>query len=280
MKGEMSKFFCFAILAALVAAMACSSPTPTPAPTATPIPTAVPTATPPPTSTPQPTATPRPTATPVPTLTPQPATPVLSGKDPEKAGDSGGIAPLSMEDPDALMSQLLAGELTCLTERVEFSRLIELQQDSSSATPEETEKIIDCLGDETVLRAFLTELIGLTGPLSGDTSACLRAVFGEFDVRSVMLARQVDPEQGAFLVGSASAFILTLSCLNEEEWGLYIPHMIMNPDDRGKLQCVVETLGGPEELAATLQSGEGGVSEGFHRAATECELQIGFLPGG
>lgn len=178
------------------------------------------------------------------------------------------------------MSQLLADELTCLMERVEFSRLIELQEDSSLATPEETEKIIDCLGDETVLRAFLTELIGLTGPLSGDTSACLRAGFGEFDVRSVMLARQVAAEQGAFLVGSASAFILTLSCLNEEEWGVYVPHMIMNPDDRGKLQCVVEALGGPEELAATLQSGEGGVSEGFLSAARGCELQIGFLPGG
>ena len=185
-----------------------------------------------------------------------------------------------MGDSDALMSQLLAEELMCLTEEVEFSRLIELQEDSSAATPEETEKIIDCLRDETVLRAFLTELIGLTGPLSGDTSACLRAGFGEFDVRSVMLARQAAPEQGAFLLGSASAFILTLSCMNEEEWGLYVPHMIMTPDDRGKLQCVVETLGGPEELAATLQSGEGGVSEGFLSAATECELQIGFLTGG
>ena len=178
------------------------------------------------------------------------------------------------------MSQLLAEELTCLMERLEFSRLMVLQQDSSLATLEETEEIINCLGDETVLRAFLTELIGLAGPLSGDTSACLRAGFGEFDVRSVMLARQAAEDQQSSLVGSASAFLLTLSCLNEEEWGLYVPAMIMSPDDRGELQCVVETLGGPEELAAALQSGVGGVSEGFLSAATECGLQITFFPAG
>ena len=56
--------------------------------------------------------------------------------------------------------------------------------------------------------------------------------------------------------------------------------MIMSPDDRGKLECVVETLGGPEELAAALQSGDGSVSEGFLNAATECGLQITFFPGG
>ena len=45
-----------------------------------------------------------------------------------------------MGDPEQLMSQVPVEELTCLMEKVEFSRLIELQQDSSLATPEETEK--------------------------------------------------------------------------------------------------------------------------------------------
>ena len=56
--------------------------------------------------------------------------------------------------------------------------------------------------------------------------------------------------------------------------------MIMDPDDREKLQCVVAALGGPTELAAMLQSGEGGVPETLRNAATECGLQIAFLPGG
>ena len=178
------------------------------------------------------------------------------------------------------MTQLMAEEVSCLLEGADLSRLVELQADPSLATPEETEKAIDCLGDESALRAFLTELIGLTGPLGENTSSCLRAAFGTFDVRSVMLARQVAEDQEASLAGSASAFVLTLSCLNEEEWMLYVPPMIMNPDDRGKLQCVVETLGGPEELAAALQSSDGAVSEGFRNAAIECGLQIAFLPGG
>ena len=165
------------------------------------------------------------------------------------------------------MSQLMAEEVSCLLEGADLSRLVELQEDPSLATPEETEKAINCLGDESALRAFLTELIGLTGPLSEDTSDCLRAGFGTFDVRSVMLARQMAEDEGASLVGSASAFMLTLSCLNEEEWSIYVPPMIMNPDDREKLQCVVETLGGPEELAAALQPSEGEISEGLLNTA-------------
>ena len=271
MKVEMAKLFYFAIFAAVVAVLACSGATPTPVPTATPFPTAVPTATPLPTATPQPTATPMPQPT---------STRELPSEGPGKSDDSGGITPLSMGDPEQLMSQVLVEELTCLMEKVEFSRLIELQQDSSLATPEETEKIIGCLGDETVLRAFLTELIGLTGPLSGDTSNCLRAGFREFDVRAVMHARQVSEDQPAARSGSASAFILTLSCLNQEEWELYIPHMIMNPDDREKLQCVVETLGGPEELAAALQPNDGGVSERLLNTATECEMETRIFVGG
>ena len=283
----MSKLLYFLAFAAVVAVLACSGATPTPAPTNTPVPTPVPTATPSPTATPQPTATPlptatpQPTATPFPTLAPQPeATPEPASEGPEQTDASGGIVPLSLGNPEELMTQLMAGELNCLMEGTDIARLIELQADPSLATAEETEKAISCLGDESALRAFLTELIGLTGPLSEGTSACLRAGFGTFDVRSVMLARQVEEDQEASLLGSASAFVLTLACLNEEEWKSYVPPMIMNPDDRGRLQCVVETLGGPEELAAALQYGDGAVSERFLNAASECGLQIAFLSSG
>ena len=285
----MGNLLYFAAFAAVVAVLACSSATPTPVPTSTPAPTPVPMATPVPTATLEPTATPAPTVTPQPTASPSPspaakprpaATPEPSGEDTEKAGASGGIVPLSLGDPNQLMTQVSAEELGCLLEGADLARLVELQEDPSLATPEEAGKAIACLGDESALRAFLTELIGLTGPLSEDTSDCLRAGFGAFDVRSVMLARQVAAGRQEYRVGSASAFMLTLSCLNEEEWGLYVSPAIMDQDDWVRLQCVVETLGGPAELGAVLQSMEGGVPETLLNAAIECELQIAFLPGG
>ena len=46
------------------------------------------------------------------------------------------------------------------------------------------------------------------------------------------------------------------------------------------LQCVVAALGGPVELAAGLQPGEGGVSETLLNAAADCGLQIAFLSEG
>ena len=283
----MGNILYFAAFAAVIVVLACSSATPTPAPAATPVPTPIPTATPLPTATPRPTPTLSPTAKAQPTVSPSPtatARPVPtsdpSGQDPDEAGASGGIVPLSMGNPDELMSQVSVEELGCLMAGADLARLVELQEDPSLATPEEAEKAIACLGDESALRAFLTELIGLTGPLGEDTSDCLRAVFGTFDIRSVMLARQVAAGRQESRADSASAFMLTLSCLNEKEWELYVPPMIMEPGDRVKLQCVVAALGGPAELAAALQSGEGGVPETLRNAAAECGLHIAFLPSG
>lgn len=290
----MIKLLYFAVLTAMGMVLACSGESPAPSPAATldraPVSSPVPTST----SVPAPTSEPTLEPTAVPTVVPTPAvvptatqaatpsalTPGLTGEESEGTDASGGIVPLSMGDPDALMSQVPAEELGCLMAGADLSRLVQLQQDPTLATPEETEKAIACLGDESALRAFLTELIGLTGPLSVETSDCLRTVFGTFDVRSVMLARQVAPGRQESRSGNASAFFLTISCLNEEEWLLYVPPMIMDVEDREKLQCVVASLGGSEELAAVLQSGDGGVPGELSSAAADCGLHVAFLSGG
>ena len=138
----MLKSVCCAIFLAIAVLLACSSPTPTPAPTDRSVP--------PPTLAP----TPAPAATPAPTE-----------EAPKSASVSGALAPLDMKDPDAFMSELSGAEQACVSDNSDPRRLMALMSAPELVSSEETAKLIQCLGDETLLRLFLTGLIGQTGPL-------------------------------------------------------------------------------------------------------------------
>ena len=258
------------LVAATAILLACSDPTP------------VPTSTPAPTATPVPTNTPAPTATPVPTNTPKPAPATASTERPDESAEkpvSGGIAPLNMEDPVAVASELSESELACLAGSADTDRLLQLLVSPELASPEEQIQLIECLEDETLLRIFLTGIIGETGTLSEETSACIRAGTEGIDLRSVMLAGIGGDEQTA-MVGSMSAFFVSLACLNEEEWETAGPALDMDASDQESMQCVLEELGGPEGLAATLETeGEAGFLA-LLGAATKCGLDSDAGTGG
>ena len=271
----MSKFLYGILLLTVVALMACAGPEPTPVPTSTPVPEPTPTPTPEPTATPTPapTATSEPTATPEPTPTSEPA-----AMAPQGAESSGAIAPLRMDAPQAFLAELSRAEQACVSENVAPDRLQALLASPDLATPEEGAALVQCLEDETLTRLFLTGLIGGMGPLSDDTSACIRSGFAGLDLRSTMTATTGGAGEAAGMMGSMAAFFLTLSCLSEEEWQTAAPYIGMNPDDRKGLECVMNELGGPEGVAAALQPADGGPPMAFFAAAQKCELAMG--PGG
>ena len=196
------------------------------------------------------------------------------------APGSEGIAPLSLEDPQAFMSELSGAEMSCLSENVDPQRLMALVGSPDLATPDETAELMQCLEDDTLLRLFLTGLIGETGSLSEETSMCVRAGFEDIDLRSVMLASSTGAEDGAaaMMTGMVGMF-LTLSCLNEEEWQSAAPALGMGPDDRESLQCVLEELGGPEGFAASLDP-DAGPPVALLSAAMSCGMETIGQPGG
>ena len=102
-----------------------------------------------------------------------------------------------------------------------------------------------------MLRIFLTDLIEGSGQLGLETSACIRTGMGGVDLRALLAS---GPEGGgeAAMVGSMSAFILTLMCLSEEEWQATAPSLGAAPEERENLQCLLEKMGGPEGFAETL----------------------------
>ena len=197
---------------------------------------------------------------------------------PGETKSSGGIAPLSMDDPQAFLSELSSDEQACVSENVAPDRLQALLVSPDLVTPEEGAATVQCLEDETLTRMFLTGLIGGVGPLSDGTSACIRTGFAGLDLRSTMTATASGAGEEAAMMGSMAAFFLTLSCLNEEEWQSAAPSVGMNPGDREGLECVMNELGGPEGVAAALQPADGGPPMAFFAAAQNCQLALG--PGG
>ena len=196
----------------------------------------------------------------------------------ERVSGQGGIAPLRMDDPLAIASELSESELACLASVADTDRLLQLFASPELASPEEQVQLIGCLEDETVLRIFLTGMIGDAGPLGEESSACIRGGMEGLDLRSVMLAGSTGNEQAA-MIGGMSAMFLTIACLSDEEFAAAAPALDMSPDDRESLNCVMENLGGPEGMAETLGKGDESSFMALFGAAMGCGLQMEG-PGG
>ena len=283
----MSKLLMVTVLVAIAALMACSGGDPTRAPTATtaPAPAETFTATPLPTATattaPKPTPEPTGTTAPEPTATPEPESTVaeLPTVQPLKRGTgSGRLVPLNVDDREAIAAELSHSELACISEVAMTDDVLQFFARPELASPEEQTHFLNCMEDNTVTRMFLTGLIDDASPLSEETSMCIRSGMEILDLRSVMLAG-VGGDPGASMAGSMTAFFLTLSCLNEEEWQIASPGLGMGPDDRKSLQCVTSQLGGPEGVAAAMQPRDGEPPTAYINAAMACGLQTAGAPG-
>jgi hypothetical protein len=283
----MSKLLYCALFIALTTLLACSGPETGPSATTAPVeapgapsiptPTTAPVEAPAPAEAPAPTEIREPTSTPIPTPTAAP---------PETTPESGTLAPLDMNSPEAFMSQLSKGEQSCISETGDPGQVLMLMSGPGPGSPQDAQDVQDaqelvrCLGDETLLRLFITGLTGQTGPLSAETSTCVRRGFQDFDIAAVLLSSSMGPGgEGAAMMGGMAGLVLTLSCLNEEEWKIASSRLGLGPDDRESLQCVTSRLGGPEGVAAAMQPRDGGPPTAYINAAAECGLQTAGPPG-
>ena len=284
----MSRLLLFVALVVLVAALACGGEDATEAPANTPAPpTVAPTATPepPPTPTPEPTPTLEPTATPAPTPapadtpTPAPQTEEQQGR--ETAAADGMITPLKLDDPLNVAGELSEDELACVFEVADPGKLMQIFSALEQASPDDMAQLINCMEDETVLRLFVTGLVGLEEPLSVETSACVREGMDEVDARAVMLSGTAGDEQAA-MASSMAAFFLVMTCLNDEEFDAAAPSLGMTAEDRDGLLCVIGELGGPEEFAGVFSAEDEEAMMSLFGAAIACGLEMegGMAPGG
>ena len=156
----------------------------------------------------------------------------------------GAITPLLLDDPLAIAGELSEAELACAAGVADLSRLLQIFSAPEHASPEELTRLIGCLEDETVLRLFVTSIVGLEKPLGEDSSACVRAGMEGIDARAVMLSGMAGDEQAA-MMGSMSAFTLILTCLNEEEFAAAAPALDIDPEEREGSCASWVSLAGP-----------------------------------
>ena len=272
----MSKLIYFVALVAMVALLACggdgdateapndtAASQPTTAPTAMAEPTA--TAKPEPTNTPAPTSTPEPTATPAPT---EPSAVVAPGQ----------ITPLKLDDPLNVAGELSESELACASGVADLGRLMQIFSAPEQADPDELSQLLNCMADETVLRLFITDLLGLEGPLSVEASDCVRSGLEGVDARGVILSGMAGDAQAA-MTGSMSAFFLVLTCLNDEEFAAAAPALGIPVEDREGMLCLLGEVGGPEMFAAALSGQDEDALMSLLGAAITCGVEMDGGPG-
>ena len=265
----MSKLIVLAgLMLSLSGTLACSDDDPPTAlpPTATSSPTGTLPATTQATSIPSSSAIPTATATIVPTAT---AIPEENDSRPARA-----IAPLKVDDPQAFLSELSPGERSCLDDNdIGHEEIGQITRLTPGGSPDATAVIIGCLQDETVLRLFLTSLVGLTEPFSPETSSCIEEGLAPLDLRRLLVPSGTEDDPTNSLALGMIALNASVVCMNDDEWSTYAPRLGMQPEDRETTTCLFEELGGPAKLVEAMQAANLGEAEGFVSALEACGVE-------
>ena len=176
------------------------------------------------------------------------------------------LTPINLNDPEAFMSQLSSAEQSCISETGDPRQLLMLMRGPGPGSPQDAQELIPCLWDETLLRLFLTGLTGQTEPLSAETSTCVRSGFQDFDIATVLLSSSMGPGgEAAAMMGSMAGFVLTLSCLNEEEWQMASPRLGLRPGRPGEPAMRDEPVGRARRVGRSAATQGRGTSHGLHQ---------------
>ena len=175
-----------------------------------------------------------------------------------------------------MLSALSETELTCIGDDPE--QLIRALTGASPSSREEQAEFFGCLEDETLARIFLAGFVPGPGPLSQETSGCVRAEFEVIEPRTVMTAG-MEGDPGRAMAGSMAGLFVTMACLNDEEWRTAGPQVGMGPDEREGMQCLLAALGGPGQMAVAMTAAQEGDITEMAQAGMECGLEMGPPPG-
>ena len=140
-----------------------------------------------------------------------------------------------MNGTGLLTSNPSEAELSCLSEAGDPQQLMALMDNPEFASQQERDALARCLEHETLLKIFLKGFTDQTGPLSSDTSACVNAGFRNFDLHAMMLTNPEGPGAQATMVKGMAGILITLSCLNEDEWKATSPALDLKP--KGEKPC-------------------------------------------
>lgn len=184
------------------------------------------------------------------------------------------LFPVPVGDPQAFFSGLSPNEQSCLDDKgIGPRELSQMTGPSPADSPETTADIVNCLQDDTVLRLFLTTLVGQVEPFSEETSSCIREGFVSIDARDLLSPATAFGGPANALAMGIVALNVSVVCMNDAEWATYAPRLGMQPEDKDGIACLFEELGGPEQVVWIMQeAGLGEAPEELTDAFNECGL--------
>ena len=261
-----------AALVILVALAGCSKPTQAPE-TPTPSPAATPTQAPSLTQESTAAAAPKATPTTPPAIIRTPAPAATATPAPEGQVQTGVLSPLSLHETEDVNSELSEAELSCLKEGSSGLHLGWAFILPGYGNPQERVEIIGCLEDETIARVFFADIAEGVATLSLESSTCVRAAFNEIDPRSMMLAK-VEGFPEDTLNSATTLSLVTIACLNDEEWETAAEWLREESELREWMQCMMEKLGGPGEIATAMTVGDEEHQKALAEAAAACAEEM------
>ncbi|MDE2883570.1 MAG: hypothetical protein OXO53_00530, partial [Chloroflexota bacterium] len=122
--------------------------------------------------------------------------------------------------------------------------LLQMTGRSPGGSQETAADIVNCLRDDTVLRLFLTTLVGQVDPFSEETSSCIREGFVPIDLRGLLAPAVAGFALENSLALGMTALNVSVVCMNNDEWDTYAPRLGLPPDFREGAACLFEEMGG------------------------------------
>ena len=188
---------------------------------------------------------------------------------PQPAAANGEISLIDTNNPQAFLSTLSAAEQACLSAHPNpmdaLTSLPLVSSGGDAEAPEPAAELLACLGDDTLLRVFLSMLISDLNSLSQESSECVRAGFAGYNLnlRPLLLADGFDNMSEADVsVLSWAGFLLPL-CLNDAERQAAFPYGGIPDAALAGQRCLMERLGGPAGLARET-------TPSYYAALVEC----------
>lgn len=190
------------------------------------------------------------------------------------------LHPVAVDDPQAFLSGLSSRERSYLRDKgIGPEELSQMTGRSPGDSPESTADIVNCLQDDTVLRLFLTSLVGQVEPFREETSNCIREGFLPIDMRGLLAPAVAGFTPGNSLALSMVALNVSVVCMNDDEWATFAPRLGMQPRDREAAACLFEELDGPAKLVEAMQEASlGETPEALAQAWETCGLEQSAPP--
>ena len=164
------------------------------------------------------------------------------------------LSPVELDDPQQFFTELSPNERSCLSDKdIGPQELLQMAGSAPGGSPEAAAAIVNCLQDDTVLRLFLTQLVGQVEPFDPATAACIQEGFVSLDLRALLAPAVAGQAPANSLALSMAALSVSVACFSDAEWETYAPRLGMAPGDRAGFVCLLEELGGPAELVAAMQ---------------------------